>query len=69
MCENGVIDDQEKYYLLSQEDLNSLGLEKIEIEDGYVVNYETDEIIYVSGFKLDDTIYYKLSETKNISIK
>ncbi len=69
LCEKQIIDDKENYYLLSQNDLNFMGLEKIKIEDGYVVNYETDEIIYVSGFKLNDTIYYKLSETKNLVIE
>lgn len=64
-----IIEDQNKYYLLSQEDLNSMGLEKMKIEDGYLVNYETDEIIYVKGFEANKTTYYKLSETKEISIE
>ena len=31
--ENGIIDDVEKCYLLSQDDLNSLGLEKVKVEE------------------------------------
>lgn len=67
--ESGIIDDVEKCYLLSQDDLNSLGLEKVKIEDGYIVNYETEEIIYVRGFKIEDVTYYKLSETKNLTVE
>ena len=69
LCEDGIIDNQENYYLLSQNDLNSLGLEKIDIEDGYIVNYETEEVIYVAGFKVGEKIYYKLSETKDLTIE
>lgn len=67
--ENGVIDNTEQCYLLSQDDLNSLGLEKVKVDDGYIVNYETEEIIYVRGFKIDDVTYYKLSETKNLTVE
>lgn len=66
--DNGVIDVSENYYLLSQNDLNSIGLEKIQIEDGYIVNYETEEIIYVKGFELNGAKYYKLSETKDLKM-
>lgn len=63
-----VIDDVSKYYLLSESDLISMGLEKVNYDSGYVVNYETEEIIYVKGFRNDGNIYYKLSETKNLSV-
>lgn len=64
-----IIEDTSKYYLISQEDLQDMGLEKIDIEDGYIVNYETEEIIYVRGFENEDRTYYKLSETKDLVIK
>lgn len=66
---NGIIEDKEKYFLLSQDNLNQMGLEKIKIDEGYVVNYETDEIIYVKGFEANNTIYYKLSEMKSLNIE
>lgn len=69
LIENNLIEDQEKNYLLSMEDLHAMGLEKINLEDGYIVNYETDEIIYVKGFKSNNTVYYKLSEMKNLNIE
>lgn len=62
----GAIDDINKYYLLSKEDLKSMGLEKIKIEDGYLVNYETEDIIYVKGFERDGITYYKLSDAKTV---
>lgn len=64
-----IIDTPDSYYLLSQEDLNVMGLEKIQVEEGYIVNYETNEIVYVKGFKVKDKTYYKLSETKGLSIE
>lgn len=66
---NKVIEETEKSYLLSQEDLNQMGLEKVKVEDGYVVNYETDEVIYVKGFEANGELHYKLSQMKNLSIK
>jgi Tfp pilus assembly protein PilE len=69
LVSNNVIDDTENYYLLTQEDLNSMGLEKINIDDGYVVNYDTNEIIYVRGYESDNITYYKLSDLKNLTME
>lgn len=66
VIDSGAIDDINKFYLLSQSDLESMGLEKIEIDDGYIVNYETEEVIYVRGFERDGSTYYKLSELKTV---
>lgn len=68
LINNGVIEDTSKYYLLSKSDLDSMGLEKIDIEDGYIVNYDTEEVIYVKGFEHDGTTYYKLSDMKQLTI-
>ncbi len=69
VLETGIIEDTSKYYLLSQEDLISMGLEKIDIEDGYIVNYETEEVIYVKGYENDGVTYYKLNDMKNVVVK
>lgn len=69
LVSNSIIEDQEKYYLLSQDDLNEMGFEKIQIEDGYIVNYETNEIIYVKGFEANKQTYYKLSEMKDLKLE
>lgn len=66
LVDEGIVEDITKYYFLSKEDLNSMGLEKIDIADGYLVNYENEEIIYVKGFKKDDNTYYKLSDIKSL---
>lgn len=69
LIDNGIIDDASKYYLLSNEDLQDLGLQKIDIEDGYVVNYDTEEVIYVKGFENEGNTYYKLSELRSVTAK
>lgn len=69
LIQEGIVEASDKYYLLSQEDLEQMGLEKIQIEEGFLVNYEAEEIIYVKGFKVDQTYHYKLSDTKNLVIK
>lgn len=66
LVDEETVEDITKYYLLSKEDLNSMGLEKIDIADGYLVNYESEEIIYVRGLKKDDNMYYKLSDIKDL---
>lgn len=63
------ITDKENCYLLSQTDLDSMGLEKITIDDGYIVNYNTNEIMYVKGFETEDTTYYNLTDMKNLSLE
>lgn len=69
LVDENIIDTPDTYYLLSQEDLNNMGLEKIKIEEGFVVSYDTQEIIYVKGFETNNSIYYKLSDTKGLQIQ
>ena len=45
-----------------------MGLEKVNEDSGYIVNYETNEIIYVKGFEAKDKTYYKLSEMKDLKV-
>ena len=53
----------EKYYILSQSHLAAMGLDTLSEEDGYIVNYETEDVIYVKGVKNTEGKYvYKLSE-------
>lgn len=55
-----------KYYIWNKDILNDVGLQDIKLENGfYIVNYETDEVIYSEGINIDDKIYYKLSEITN----
>ena len=40
-----------------------MGLDTLSEEDGYIVNYETEDVIYVKGVKNTEGKYlYKLSE-------
>lgn len=69
LLENNVISKEEasfsKYYIVEKETLQEMGLHKIKLESGYyIVNYDTDEVIYSEGVKVGDKIYYKLSELK-----
>ena len=58
-----IIKTDEEYYMLSKQDLEKWDLIDIHIEDGYLVNYKTDEVIYVKGVKgKQDKIYYKLTD-------
>ena len=61
-------EEMEKYYVLGQDDLNTMGLNKIEISDGvyYIINYETEEIIYIPGYKYEGNTYYKLSDINSL---
>ena len=63
-----IVDTASKYYLLSEQNLKEMGLSNVDYEAGYIVNYDTDEIVYVKGFKYKNNIYYKLSETKNLKM-
>ena len=72
LLENNVISQEEtsfsKYYILEQSHLEEIGLGNIKLEKGYyIVNYDTDEIIYSEGIKIGKENYYKLSELKEIN--
>ncbi len=68
LIEKGIINTTENWRLLQQEQLDSMGLGKLNQERGYMVNYDTEEVVYVKGFEHEGTTYYKLSDMKNLSI-
>lgn len=64
---NGVITlnniDEEEIYLLTQDNLNEFGLETLNADDGYLVNYTNNEVIYIKGVQNEENnIVYKLSD-------
>ena len=66
------IQDTKDYYYLSQEDLNSMGVNiQVEEDTYYLVKYdfEDTEVVYTKGYEHEGKIYYKLSELKDIEIK
>lgn len=72
LLENNIISQEEtsfsKYYILEQSNLEEIGLSNIKLEEGYfIVNYDTDEIIYSNGIKVGKDTYYKLSELKELN--
>lgn len=50
------------WYLLSQDDLNNMGVENVDAADKYYVDYENDDVAYGKGIENNDKTYYKLSE-------
>lgn len=74
LLQNKIISEEEsdftKYYILEKTDLEELGLSSIELTEGYyIVNYETYEVIYTSGVKIDNNYYYKLSELQTQTVE
>ena len=72
LLENNIISQEEtnfsKYYILEQEHLDEMGLDNIKLKEGYfIVNYDTDEIIYSKGIMLGKDTYYKLSELEDMN--
>lgn len=57
-----IVDSEKDWYILSQDDLNNIGADYLKSDNGYIVNYETEEIIYVEGFKEEEKTLYKLSD-------
>lgn len=56
--------EYENWYLLSQTELEDMGLKKAKAEDNYYVNYENDDVAYGVGIEYKGTTYYKLSEMR-----
>lgn len=74
LLDNNIIAQEEtsfsKYYILEQSHLEEMGLNNIKLQEGYyIVNYDTDEIIYSNGITIGEKTFYKLSELENQNIK
>ncbi len=74
LLEDSVISKEEKdfskYYIIDKQTLDEMGLIDVKIRDGfYIVNYNTDEIIYAKGITIEDNTYYKLTEIKEVNSK
>lgn len=63
---HNIVSQSNKWYKLSQQDLENLGLSDLKAEDGYLVNYEEQDIIYAKGIEKDKEIYYRLSELEKV---
>jgi len=50
------------WYLLSQGDLNDIGLKGVKAEDKYYVDYENEDVVYGKGLQYEERTFYKLSE-------
>jgi len=73
VIEKGIISSEEEnfegYYLLeSKEDYSKLKVKNLN-DKKTIVNYITFEIIYLEGFEINNTIYYKLSDFSKINEK
>lgn len=68
--DNKLIDTSKKennYYVLEKSDLEAWGVEAINIEGYYIVEYTNNEIIYSKGIEdKEGNKLYKLTEIKNI---
>lgn len=68
LVNNNIIDIDSKdsnLYCIDNLALRELGLDSIEIEDYYIVDYKKNDVIYVDGVENeDDKVVYKLSEMK-----
>ena len=72
LLEKGIISEEEEdfdnYYVLEKANLEEMELHTIRLEKGYyIVNYNTDEIIYSEGIKEGKNTYYKLSELEQLN--
>lgn len=63
---NGIISQNDKWYKLSQGDLEKIGIGELKEEDGYLVNYEEEDVIYAKGILENEQTYYKLSDLERV---
>ncbi|MCI9177323.1 MAG: hypothetical protein HFJ28_01815 [Clostridia bacterium] len=61
-----------KYYVLKQENLVELSLEKVTLEKDsyYVVEYTSSEVYYTKGFTYTDgKTYYEMTQIENLEVE
>ena len=63
---NEIISESDDWYKLRQEDLELIGVGSLKAEDGYIVNYEEQDVIYAKGIERDKQVYYKLSDLQRL---
>lgn len=59
---NQIVSGEDKWYKLSQDDLNQIGVGHLDAEEGFIINYESGEVLYAKGIQEDENTYYKLSD-------
>jgi hypothetical protein len=61
---NNIIQENQNdmWYKLNQYDLDKISADYINADDGYIINYETEEVICIKGITDGNDIYYKLSD-------
>ena len=62
LIEKNVFTEDEKYYLLSEQDLEALHVYEIDPSQIFLVNYDTEEVVYANGIERGNEVLYKLSE-------
>lgn len=73
--ERDIFDPEEKgkkYYVLNKQNLDSMGLEKVELEEGhyYIAEYMTGEVYYTKGYADENgQIHYKATELEKTEQK
>ena len=63
------ITDNTNYYIWNREVLDNVGLKEIKLDesDFYIVNYDTEEVIYSKGYEAKDgNTYYRLTDIKEL---
>ena len=67
----GITDNQDKYYIWTQMELNEEHLSRIELKQNefYLVNYEDGEIVNSIGVECEGRTYYKLSDVKELKLE
>lgn len=63
------INDDGNYYAWDRKVLNEVGLTEISIgeDDFYIVNYDSEEVLFSKGYKAKDgQIYFKLTDIKSL---
>ena len=65
LVEKEIIDKDDKYYLLSKQDLEELHVYDIKDSDEFLVSYDTEEVVYLNGIEKDGKTLYKLSDIKD----
>ena len=74
LINDGIISEEEekfsRYYIIDNFDLEQMKLDNIYLDNGfYIVNYDTEEVIYSEGIEVDGDKYYKLSQLKELDKK
>lgn len=63
------LEDTEKIKVWDSEELNNLQINTVNETQDFAIDYETEEVYYLDGYKNDDSMLYSLTDINKLAVE